>query len=185
MNPGAEGEEGRDRLVRLTDGKRAGSCSCTEWPIVHGSAPYEAIVGIEVALAKAHSYPVGNHGCKAILELGSHAQHTLGAGVKHSRTRAICSVQAAGLHTHTCCSGAWGSSPSEYSRNRACSAMKGKRRVLLVKDCVVATVQIYHRRHHVTGGIHETQLFQGRRYRSPLSFACTPVRRNVTCDACP
>ena len=166
--------------MRLKDGKRAGSCSCTEGPIVHGSAPYEAIIGIEVALAKAHSYPVGNHGCKAILELGSHAQHALGAGVKHSRTRAICSVcklqGCTHTHTHTCCSGAWVSSPSEYSRNRACSAMKGKARVLLVKDCVVATVQTHHRRHHVAGGIHETQLFQGRSYRSPLSFACTPVR---------
>ena len=79
----------------------AGSDVGTEGPVVHGPAPYKAVVGIEVALAKAHSYPARNHGCKAILELGSHAQHTLGAGVKRSHTRAICGVQAAVLHTHT------------------------------------------------------------------------------------
>ncbi len=87
-------KEGRDMLVRFKGG-HACSCSCTEGPIVHGSAPYEAVVGIEVALAKTHSYPAGNHGCKAILELGSHAQHPLGAAVTHSRTRArfACKLQ--------------------------------------------------------------------------------------------
>ena len=66
----------------------AGSDGGTEGPVVHGSAPDEAVVGIEVALAKAHSYPARDHGCKAILELGSHAQHSLLTAVTRSRTRA-------------------------------------------------------------------------------------------------
>lgn len=83
----------------------------------------------------------------------------------------------------TCCRGAWGSSPSEYSRNRVCSVMKGEACVLLVENCVLLAVQVNYSHYHVAGGIHETQLFQGGRCRSPpLSFARTPARYHVTCD---
>jgi hypothetical protein len=49
----------------------------TKWPVIHGSAPHKAVVGVEIALAKANAKPPGNHAGKAILELLSHAEQTL------------------------------------------------------------------------------------------------------------
>ena len=76
----------------------------TEGPVVHGPAPHETVVSVEVALAKANTNPSGNHASKSILELLSHVEHTLIQTVRQLRkntTPKICTA----LAPSTCCNG--------------------------------------------------------------------------------
>ena len=73
----------RDKCTCAQAGGEGCSRDSTEGPVVHCPAPYQAVVGIEVALAKPHTHPACDHGSKAILELGSHAQHPLIMAIRH------------------------------------------------------------------------------------------------------
>jgi hypothetical protein len=69
----------------LTTPTSSPTAARTEGPVVHGPAPHEAVVSVEVALAKANANPSGNHASKSILELLSHVEHTLIHTVRQTR----------------------------------------------------------------------------------------------------